>query len=473
MSDNPSLFMAAAVVEISLSWPEILLRLAAVLFLVLLNACFVATEFALISVRRTRIEQLAEDGNKAALSVQRSQKDLDRYLSTSQLGITIASLALGWIGEPTVAALIGPLLNSIPALSSPEAVHTISSGVAFVLITYLHIVLGELAPKSIAILYPERVALLFAQTNELFYRLLAPFLNFLNFSSAFVLRIAGVKEVPNIHHNQISPEELQLLIAASSASGSLDKDEKELLVNVFEFGDSVAIDVMIPRTSIDAIPITATVKEALDEVAETGHTRYPLYDESLDTIRGMVHIKDIVTRIAQGELQMTDSIQALSRPIQFVPENKRISELLTQMQRERQAIVIVIDEFGGTAGLLTMENLIEQIVGNIADEGELIPLDIIKLDEMNAVVQAQTDLEDVNERLGIDLPLSDDYKTLGGFMMYELRKVPEPGESFLFEGIELTVMEMEGPRLERIKVSKRPEGQLQEATTEVPSQVEG
>lgn len=451
------MLMATAVVELTLSWPEVFLRVVAVLFLVLLNAFFVATEFSLISVRRTRIEQLVEEGSKAALSVQRSQKDLDRYLSATQLGITIASLALGWIGEGTLSALLDPLFNRLPLLAEPTVAHTVSSALAFFLITYMHIVLGELAPKSVAILYPERTALLLTRANEIFYSVFAPFLNLLNRSSNLVLRLAGVPEARTTHHNQISPEELQLLISSSSISGSLDKDEQELLVNVFEFGDTVASDVMIPRTSIEAIPVTATIQAALAEMAETGHSRYPLYDEDLDTIKGMVHIKDVVTRIAQGALNFDDPVQPLSRPIQFVPENIRTSELLTKMQRERQAIVIVVDEFGGTAGLVTVENLIEQIVGSIEDEGEQAPIDILKLDENNAVVQAQTDLEEVNECLGLDLPLSDEYKTLGGFLMYQLRRVPEAGENYAFGRIELTVLEMEGPRLEQIKVSRRPE----------------
>jgi CBS domain containing-hemolysin-like protein len=459
------MFMATTVAEVALSWPEVFLRVLAVLLLVLLNAFFVATEFSLVSVRRTRIEQLVEEGNRAAQAVQRSQQDLDRYLSATQLGITIASLALGWIGEGTIAALLEPALTRLLMSIDGALLHTVSAAVAFALITYLHIVLGELAPKSVAILYPERTAMLFAGANELFYRLFAPFLNLLNLSSNLVLRTAGVPQATNVHHNQISPEELQLLIAASSASGSLDKDEQELLVNVFEFGDTVASEVMVPRTSIDAIPIEATIQQALAEVAETGHSRYPLYDESLDTIRGMIHIKDIVTRLAEGKLQMDDSVQPLARPIQFVPENIRISELLTRMQRERQAMVIVVDEFGGTAGLLTLENLIEQIVGSIEDEGEQPQLDIVKLDDDNAVVQAQTDLEEVNERLGLDLPVSDEYKTLGGFLMYQLRKVPEAGENFSFEGVELTVLEMEGPRLERIKVSRRPNPTVLEVDT--------
>lgn len=466
--------MAATVSELALSWPEVAFRLVVVLLLVFLNGFFVATEFSLVSVRRTRIDQLVEEGNRAALAVQRSQKQLDRYLSATQLGITIASLALGWIGESAIAALIDPLLSQIPALSTPAAIHTISAAVAFFLLTYLHIVLGELAPKTLAILYPERTALVVSRANEIFFALFAPFLMLLNWSSSLVLRAIGVRGAINSHNNPMGADELQLLIS-SSTPGSLDKGEQELLENVFEFGDAVASDVMVPRTSIDAIPLGSTIKEVFAEVAESGHSRYPFYEDSLDTVLGMVHIKDLITRLAQGELQFSDDIEPLVRPIQFVPENKRISELLTQMQRERQAMVIVVDEFGGTAGLLTIENLLEELVGNIADEGEQPPAEIVMLDERTALVQAQTDLEDVNEHLDLELPLSDEYKTLGGFLMYQLRKVPEPGEQFIFENLELTVLEMEGPRLERIRLARRTQEELDilaQETTKSSSRVE-
>lgn len=444
--------MAATEIAISLSWPEVALRIFAALLLVLLNGFFVAAEFALVSVRRTRIDQLVDEGNSAAKSVQRSQTDLNRYLSATQLGITIASLALGWIGEGTVASVLEPFLIQIPALSSPAAVHTVSAGVAFGLITYLHIVLGELAPKSIAILYPEKTALWISRPNEIFFTVFSPLLSVLNWSSNVVLKTIGIRDAVNTHSNPIGPEELQLMIA-SNATGGLDKDEQELLANVFEFGDAVAIDVMVPRTSIDAIPADCTIREVLAEVAQTGHSRYPLYEDSLDTIRGMIHIKDVVSQLAKGELQFDGPVRPLARAVQFVPENKRISELLTQMQRERQSMVIVVDEFGGTAGLLTMENLIEELVGNIVDEGENVVPDITRLDEKTAIVQAQTDLEDVNERLGLDFPLSDEYKTLGGFLIFQMgQKIPQPGETFLFDGIELTVLEAEGPRLERIQL---------------------
>jgi CBS domain containing-hemolysin-like protein len=462
MAEPPLLLMAATAGELLLPWPEILLRLAAVVLLVLLNGFFVATEFSLVSVRRTRIEQLVEEGDRGALSVQRSQKDLDRYLSATQLGITIASLALGWIGEGTIAALIEPILGGFSIAAGSALAHTISTVVAFLLITYMHIVLGELAPKSVAILYPERTALLFAWPNEIFFKLFAPFLSFLNWSSWLVLRAFGVKANVNTHTNPIGPEELQLLISSSSASG-LDKGEQELLENVFEFGDAVAIDVMVPRTSIDALPFTATIQEVLFEVSRTGHSRYPLYEDSLDTIKGQISIKDVITPLAKGEVQPADTVGALARPILFVPENKRISELLTQMQRERQAMVIVVDEFGGTAGLLTMENLLEELVGNITDESDQATPDIVKLDERTAIIQAQINLEELNDFLDLQLPISDEYKTLGGFVMYQLHKVPEAGEQFLYNELEFTVLEMEGPRLEQVRLVWRTHEEVEAA----------
>jgi CBS domain containing-hemolysin-like protein len=435
------IFLATAAVEPSLSWPEITFRLFAILFLVLLNGFFVAAEFALIAVRRTRIEQLVEEGNRAAEAVQRAQKDIDKALSASQIGITLASLALGWVGEPTISAVLRPFfqtvglgefLGKLPFASGEKSVEVLSIALAFFLISYMHIVLGELAPKSIAIQYAEKTALAVAQPNQVFYYLFAPFMKILNFSSNLVLRVLKVEPVLNMHHSGLSSEELQLMIAASSESGALEAGERELLSNIFEFGDVVASEVMVPRTRINSIEIDSTFQDLLAEVAATGHSRYPVYEESIDEVRGFIHIKDVLAKMATS---------------------KRLQELLPEMQKDRQAMVIVADEFGGTAGLLTIEDMVEEIVGSITDEGEEVLATITALDETTSVVQAQADLEEVNEQLKLNLPTSDEYQTLGGFLIYHLQKIPEEGEKFLFEGIEFAVLEVNGPRLEKIKVS--------------------
>jgi CBS domain containing-hemolysin-like protein len=270
------IFLATAAVEPSLSWPEITFRLFAILFLVLLNGFFVAAEFALIAVRRTRIEQLVEEGNRAAEAVQRAQKDIDKALSASQIGITLASLALGWVGEPTISAVLRPFFQTVglgeflgkfPFASGEKSVEVLSIALAFFLISYMHIVLGELAPKSIAIQYAEKTALTVAQPNQVFYYLFAPFMKILNFSSNLVLRVLKVEPVLNMHHSGLSSEELQLMIAASSESGALEAGERELLSNIFEFGDVVASEVMVPRTRINSIEIDSTFQDLLAEVA--------------------------------------------------------------------------------------------------------------------------------------------------------------------------------------------------------------
>jgi CBS domain containing-hemolysin-like protein len=458
------IFLATAAVEPSLSWPEITFRLFAILFLVLLNGFFVAAEFALIAVRRTRIEQLVEEGNRAAEAVQRAQKDIDKALSASQIGITLASLALGWVGEPTISAVLRPFfqtvgfgefLGKLPFASGEKSVEVLSIALAFFLISYMHIVLGELAPKSIAIQYAEKTALTVAQPNQVFYYLFAPFMKILNFSSNLVLRVLKVEPVLNMHHSGLSSEELQLMIAASSESGALEAGERELLSNIFEFGDVVASEVMVPRTRINSIEIDSTFQDLLAEVAATGHSRYPVYEESIDEVRGFIHIKDVLAKMATSHLDLSAPLTDLEviRPVRFVPESKRLQELLPEMQKDRQAMVIVADEFGGTAGLLTIEDMVEEIVGSITDEGEEVLATITALDETTSVVQAQADLEEVNEQLKLNLPTSDEYQTLGGFLIYHLQKIPEEGEKFLFEGIEFAVLEVNGPRLEKIKVS--------------------
>ncbi|WP_218081011.1 hemolysin family protein [Anthocerotibacter panamensis] len=451
-----------ATVEIPLTWPEITTRLLIIALLVLLNACFVAVEFALVAARPTRIDQLVEHQNRAARAVQRSQRDLDTYLSATQLGITLASLGLGWIGESTLVALFDPLLQALgvllPAMSLLGAgvVHLVAIVVSFTLVSFLHIVLGELAPKSLAIQYPERVALALAGPNELFARVFAPFLWVLNHSARFILSSLGIVRAEGGHGTAMGPEELQLLITASSKSGTLREVERELLTNVIEFKDVVASEVMIPRTRMDALSFEATVQDVLTEVARSGHSRYPIYSGSLDNIVGLVHIKDVVKALSREHVSFQDGIRGILRTIKCVPEDKPIGELLPQMQKERQGIVIVADEFGGTAGLVTLEDLVEEIVGNITDEPEETMSIVLHRDENRASVQAQADVEEVNAALGLTLPLSEDYQTLAGFVIYHMQKIPESGEKYIHEGeLEFTILAANGPRLEEIEILQR------------------
>ncbi len=271
----------------------------------------------------------------------------------------------------------------------------------------------------------------------------------------------------------MTAEELQVLIASTVESGGIEEEERELLANVFEFGETVASEVMIPRTSVDAVPLTASVKNVLVEVAESDHSRYPVYGESLDDIRGVINIKELVAEMAKGTLQMDSDVTPFVRPAHFEHENKLIAELLPEMQQQHRTIVVVVDEFGGTAGLITIKDIVEEIVGTLSDspEGEDDEPDIEQIDDTTVIVQAQINVEEANERLDLDLPVHDDYQTLGGFLIYHLQKIPKVGDRFVYESYELQVVRIEGPRLDRIKITTLTpgEGNGSVASPEIPS----
>jgi CBS domain containing-hemolysin-like protein len=274
-----------------------------------------------------------------------------------------------------------------------------------------------------------------------------------------VLRLLGV-QIPEASsfYSTMTVEELQLLIASSVESGNIEAEERELLSNIFEFGETVASEVMIPRTSIDAVPETATVQEVLAEVAESGHSRYPVYGESLDDIRGLIHVKEVIGELAKGSIDLHSPITPFIREAHFEPENKPIAELLPEMRQHHWPMVVVVDEFGGTAGLITIQDLVEEIVGKLSDgpDPNTKEPDIQELDENTLLIQAQLDIEEINERCGLNLPLHKDYQTLGGFLIYHMQKIPRAGEKFTYKEMEFQVVRMEGPRVDRVKVARRP-----------------
>lgn len=463
LMDDPPLALAAAAAfpNTELSWGDAFLSLLWVFGLLAINAFFVAVEFSLVSARRSRMVQLASEGDRQAALVQKAQEQLEYSLSTTQLGITLASVLLGWIGATKVSPTLFLALSQLAWLQGVDAglLQGVAVVVVFSLLTYFQIVMGELIPKTLAILYAEPIALHLAWLNRLVSRLLQPFVELPRFSSRCVLRLLGAR-IPedSSFYSTMTVEELQLLIASSVESGNIEAEERELLSNIFEFGETVASEVMIPRTSIDAVPETATVQEVLAEVAESGHSRYPVFGESLDDIRGLIHVKEVVSHLAKGSLDLQSPITDFIREAHFEPENKLIAELLPQMKQQHWAMVVVVDEFGGTAGLITIQDLVEEIVGKLSDgpdPDEKEP-DIQELDENTLLIQAQLDVEEINERLGLNLPLHEDYQTLGGFLIYHLQKIPRTGEKFSYQDLEFQVVRMEGPRVDRVKVSRQP-----------------
>lgn len=435
----------------SLSWSDVGLRLLSVLLLIAINAFFVTAEFSIVSVRRSRIHQLVEDGDAQAISVQALQKSIDRLLSTTQLGITLSSLALGWIGENTMAVLVSSWIRQwfLPHPMHSLMAHSLSIPVAFLSIAYLQIVLGELCPKSVALRYSEELARFLGPSVRAIARLFNPFIWILNQSTRWLLRMVGIQHADQGWRSPVTSKELQLIIATERESTGLEAEERQLLNNVFEFGDVTAATVMVKRTNIVALPISATFQALLPEMTATGYSRYPVVGKSLDDIRGIIHFKELATPLTAGNLDF--ELQPWIRPALFVPEHTPLSELLPLMQRSQLAMVIVVNEFGGTVGLVTIQDLIAEIIGNVgADTGELM----IYLDEQTFLVQAQLNLADVNQLLELNLPIKNEYQTLGGFLLYQLQKIPALGETLHYQDIELTVVATVGPRLHQIKLHK-------------------
>jgi len=439
-----------------LTGSAILARVLSVLLLIAINAFFVAAEFAMVSVRRSRINQLVDAGDIQARTVQHLQQSIERLLSTTQLGITLSSLALGWIGESAMAGLVAYWLSQLPLPLAYRQVltHSVAIPTTFLLIAYLQIVLGELCPKSVALLYAEELARFLAAPSLAIARFFHPFIWILNQSTRLLLRLGGIQYTGQGWSNQVTPEELQLIIATSSESTGLEAEERQLLSNVFEFGDVSAGEVMVPRTSIAAIPYDATFKLLLEEVAQSGHSRYPVIGESLDDVRGLIYFQELAEPLAQEPFNLNRPIQDWLRPARFVPEYMLLSELLPLMQRSRQPMMMVVDEYGGTAGLVTIEDLIAEILGDTVEPDSDDEMSIQILDEQTSLVQAQMDLEEVNEALNLDLPLTDDYQTLGGFLLFQLQKIPQLGETLRYSDFEFTIISAEGPRLHQIQIHR-------------------
>ncbi len=412
------------------------LRLLAVLALVLANAFFVAAEFALVAARRTRIEALVRRGDRKARRVQAAFKDLYRQLSAAQLGITVASILLGYVAEDTVAQLFRDWFAALPAALEFLARGGVASTVAVAIVSFLHVVFGEQAPKAWAITHPERTSRWIAAPLLFFSWITRPFTDLLNWSANRVVRLLGLKgtsaELEAIH----SPEELRMLV-------------------VFEFSEKTAREVMTPRTEMVALPADLTLEEAADQVAVAGRSRYPVYGESLDDILGIVHAKDILAglRSAKG-----GSLRAVLRPAVFVPGTREVEDVLADMKRQKIHLAIVLDEFGGTAGLVTMEDLLEEIVGQIYDEydrpsGELrvAPAGVAP------IIAGSVPIREVNSAFGLELG-EQDYTTIGGFLFGAIGRLPRPGDQVAVKGAVFEIVEVEGRRVGTVRVLRRGAG---------------
>ena len=415
--------------------------------LVLLNAFFVAAEFAIVKVRSTRVQELVREGVRGSGAAQDAIQHLDAYLSATQLGITLASLGLGWIGEPAFASLVTPLLGSF-GIWSESVVHSISLTMAFATITFLHIVLGELAPKSLAIRRPEETSLLVAPPLRLFYRVFYPALWFLNASSNWFLRLISVAPASDTELAH-SEEELRILLAESHRTGTLSASKRKLLENVFDYTRRSAKHIMVPRADIVYLSLLRPLAQNLETIRQTQHTRYPLCADDIDHVVGMIHSKDLFQPV-EG-LDDAFDLTKLKRDILFVPENRPLEALQRDFQQRRVHMAIVVDEYGGTSGLVTLEDILEEIVGEIQDEFDTEAPRMESTPE-GYVVDGLVLLEEIATRLGVTLP-ENESSTLGGFVIAKLGRIARIGDSVSLDGYTAKVIEMKGRRVSKLLLS--------------------
>jgi CBS domain containing-hemolysin-like protein len=436
---------------------DILSRLLSVFFLIALNAFFVSAEFSLVSVRRSRISQLVAAGDIQAQTVQSLQRSIARLLSTTQLGITLSSLALGWIADSTMALMFHELISALPlSVRVRESIsQVLAVPLAFFLIAYLQIVLGELCPKALALLYPEELSRFLGVPVGAIARIFQPFIWILNQSTRFLLGLVGIDYTDSAWDRRVTLEELRLIITTEGESTGLEAQERKLLNNLLECGTMTAEEVMINRTRLVALPQSVTFGELLKEVSRTGYTRYPIKGESVDDIQGIIDFKDLAVVLEQGELTPDTFLYPWVKPVHFVPKSTSLTELLSLMQRAHEKMVMVVDEFGGICGLVTRHDVIGEIFGDVPEATGSETIMLQMLDEQTFLVQAQMEIEEVNAVLELSLPVSDKYQTLGGFVLYQWQKVPTAGETLDYNNLEFTIVSVTGPRLGYIQIHRK------------------
>jgi CBS domain containing-hemolysin-like protein len=430
-------------------------NIALVLLLVFANGFFVASEFAFVAVRKSRIEALAAAGSKAARRLLDVLNDLNAYISATQLGITLSSLGLGWIGEPAVARLIdGPLFALADAtgwafLNSPTLLHTISFAIAFSIITFLHIVFGELAPKTTALEISEKTALLLALPMQIFYKVFYYPIRLLDWTGTKTVRLFGLH--PSGEHASIyTEEEIRQLINLSEESGHLNREERQLIHSIFEFSETTVKEAMVPRTEVVAVQESSTLEEITKVFEESGYSRLPVYRSSLDDIVGVLHSKDLVSFVNRSKEFKLD--KKLIKP-SYVVDTARLEDVLRQMQNEKFHFGFVVDEHGGVEGIITLEDLLEEIVGDISDEHDVeVDRQIARQPDGTRILDGGLAVRDLNKRENLNLPVSDAYTTLAGFMMSRAGQVLSVGDTVQFNGHIFEVETMEKRRIRQIRM---------------------
>lgn len=460
--DDPAslLLLFAADIESTAEMPTLLssiLKILLVIFLVLANGFFVASEFALVAVRKSRIEAMASEGEPAAVRLLAMLNNLSAYISATQLGITLSSLGLGWVGEPAIAALLDPVLVSVgnmtgaAFLTSGAVLHTISFAISFSIITFLHIVFGELAPKTAALELSEKVSFVVAAPLRLFYVIFSYPIRALDWTGTKTVRLFGLN-ASGEHGSSYTEDEIRGLIKLSQESGHLNEEEQRLINKVFEFSETTVKEAMIPRTEVIAVPESSSLTEIARLFGESGFSRLPVYRGSLDDIAGVIHSKDLVSYVNRPKSFKIEEI--IIKP-SYVVDTARLEDVLRQMQREKFHFGFVVDEHGGIEGIITLEDLLEEIVGDISDEHD---------EEVNEQIDPQPDgsclldgglaVRDLNRRLDMNIPISEGYTTIAGFLMSEAGQILSEGQTVPYNGHVFTIEKVEKHRVIQIRMQK-------------------
>jgi putative hemolysin len=415
------------------------LELLALAALILVNGFFVAAEYGLVTSRRTRIMELEHEGNRGARLVLRITADPPRFISAMQLGVTISSLAIGALGEQVLANKFDQWVASFLAVIF-----------ALLIVTYLHVVIGELVPKGIALAYPERTALAVSRPVRTFFTVFKPLIWLLQSSSSAILRLLGLEQ--RLGDNEAYSEaELRLLVSSAAEQGEIEHEEQEMVYKVFDFADKEVSDVMVPRPDVVAISIELPPEEALQAVLASPYTRFPVYRDSLDEVVGILHVRDLIEAMYSRGIESVD-IQNLLRPAYMVPETKDLAALLTEFRRTNQHLAIVLDEYGSVEGIVTLEDLLEEIVGEIEDEFDLPDETVERIDDNTIRIDGTFPIDDFNEQFKVDLP-DEDYHTVAGFVFGQLGRGALPGDEVTHDGVVFHVERVEGQRIDRLRVT--------------------
>ncbi len=431
-------------------WYDILL----IIIFILLNGLFASAEIAVVTLRRTRVKQLIDEGNKRAVILDNFRKQPNRFLATIQVGITLAGVLASAIGGVAAVEIIKPMLKNVPIPLISASSQAIAIGIVAAIITYFFIVFGELIPKSIALSHPESTGLLIAPFIEKFSKLVMPFVQILRGSTNLLLKPFGKRAFSE--RGYISEEEIKLLIEEGKERGIFEAEEKELIHSVFEFTDMSAKEVMVPSTQMVMISLGMSMEDIKTIIAEEQFSRYPVFGKDLNDIRGILYAKDFLNTLAMGGAD----IRKLIKPPFFIPETMKISNLLREMQKKRIHMALVIDEYGGVSGLVTMEDLLEEIVGEIRDEYD-VESPVIQLGDGTFRIDASISIRDLKEDYEIEIPESPEYETLSGFLLTALQRIPKIGDVVQIDKKKITILEMVGQRIAKVKLEKAQEESIQ------------